>query len=140
MPARTRIIAVFSNPSFSGDQVGRAEPDAADVARKPVGVLAHHLHRVGAVGLEDAHRPGRADAMRVEKHHDLPDDLLVSPGRGYPPGSPGADPVDLPQPLRRGLDDVEDILAEMLDHAPCVDRADATHHSRAEILLDALER
>ena len=128
------------DPELPGDQVGRAEPDAADVTRKPVGVLAHHLHRVGAVGLEDANGPCRADAMLVEKHHDLPDDLLVSPGRGYPPGALGTDPFDLPQPLRRGLDDVEDVLAEMLHHAPCVDRADAPHHSRAEILLDALER
>ena len=30
-----------------GDRIGRLEPDAADVARQPVWVLAHHLDGIG---------------------------------------------------------------------------------------------
>jgi hypothetical protein len=67
-----------------GDQVGGAEADAADVLGQPVGVLAHHLHGVGAVGLEDPHGPGRAHAMLVQEDHDLPDHLLVGPAGGDP--------------------------------------------------------
>ena len=61
------------------DQIGGTEADAPDVAGQPVGVLAHDLHGIGAVGLEDAHRAGRADAVLVEEYHDLADPLLVPP-------------------------------------------------------------
>ena len=54
-----------------GDRVGGLEADAADVARQPIGVLGHDLDGVGAIGLEDPHRPRRADAMAVQEHHDL---------------------------------------------------------------------
>ena len=46
-----------------GDPVGGAEADAADVAGEPVGVLADDAHRLGAVGLVDAHRPRGADPV-----------------------------------------------------------------------------
>ena len=35
------------------------------------------LHGVDAVGPEDAHRPRRADGVRMQEHHDLADDLLL---------------------------------------------------------------
>ena len=64
-----------------GDRVGGLEADAADVARQPIRVLGHDLDGVGAVGLEDAHRPRRADAVAVQEDHDLAHDLLLGPGR-----------------------------------------------------------
>ena len=64
-----------------GDGVGRLEADAADIARQAIGVLGHHLDGVGAIGLVDAHRPCRADAIAVQEDHDLADDLLLGPGR-----------------------------------------------------------
>ena len=51
------------------DQIGGTEADAPDVAGQPVGVLAQDLHGIGAVGLEDTHRAGRADAVLVQEHH-----------------------------------------------------------------------
>ena len=65
---------------FHGNRVGGLEADAADIARQAIGVLRHHLHGVGAVGLVDTHRPRRADAMLVQEHHDLAHDLLLGPG------------------------------------------------------------
>ena len=42
----------------------------------------------------------------------------------------GPMPVDLAQPIGLGLDDVEHLLAERLDHLLGIDRADAADHAR----------
>ena len=107
--------------------------------RQAVGVFAHDLDRVRAIGLEDAHRPGRPDSMLVQKHHDLPDHFLVGPGRGDLVGALRSDALDLPQPLRLGLDDIEYVLAECLDHSLGVDRTDSADHAGAEIFLDPVQ-
>ena len=122
------------------DGVGGHEADAADVAGEPVGVLRHHLHGIGAVGPEYPHRPRRADAVAVQEHHDLADDLLLSPGVGDPLRPHLPDAGHLAQAFRLGLDDVEHLLAERPDKLAGVDRADAPDHAGAEILLDALDR
>ena len=122
------------------DCVGGLEADAADVAGQPIGVLGHDLDGVGAVGLEDAHRPRGADAVAVQEDHDLPDDLLLGPGAGDALGAHRADAGHLAQTIGLGLDDVEHLLAERLDHLLGVDRADAADHAGAEIFLDALDR
>ena len=128
------------DPELFRDHVGGAEPDAADIARQPVRVFAHDLDRIGAVGLEDAHRSRRADAMLMQEDHDLADHLLIRPGRGDLGRAHRADALDLPKPLGVGLDDVEHVLAELPDHALGVDRADTADHAGAEVLLDALDR
>jgi hypothetical protein len=58
---------------------------------RPVGVFGHDLDGVRAIGLEDANGPGRSDAMAVQEHHDLPNDLLLGPGVGDPLGTDSAD-------------------------------------------------
>jgi hypothetical protein len=63
-----------------GDGVGCLEADATDVSGQAVRVLRHDLHRVGAVGLLDTHRSRRPDAVAVQEHHDLADDLLLGLG------------------------------------------------------------
>ena len=122
------------------DQIGGTEADTPDVASQPVGILAHDLHGIGAVGLEDAHRAGRADAVLVEEHHDLADPLLVRPGRGDPVGPLRTDPLDLAQTRRIGLDDVEHVRAEQPHHAPGISRTDTPDHAGAEIFFDAFDR
>ena len=81
------------------DLVGALEADAADVAGEPVGVLGDHLDGVGAVGLEDPHRPRGADAVAVQEQHDLADHLLVGPALHDALGPLRADPADLAQAL-----------------------------------------
>ena len=120
--------------------VGGLEPDAADVARQPIWVLGHDLDGVGAVGLEDPHRPRRADTVAVQEHHDFPHRLLLRPG-GENAGSPNrSDAVDLAQPVRRCLDDVEHLVAEGAHELLGVDRANAADHAGREVLLDAVGR
>ena len=94
------------------DRIGRHEADAADVPGEPVGVLRHHLHGVDAVGPEYPHRPRRADAVAVQEHHDLADNLLLGPGVGDALRPHFSDARHLAQTFRLGLDHVEHLLAE----------------------------
>ena len=122
------------------DGVGGLEPDAADVARQPIGVLGHDLDGVGAVGLEDAHRPRRADTVAVQEHHDFPHRLLLGPG------GQNAGGANRPMPsTSRSRSGVASMTSNTFSpNAPHellgVDRADAADHAGGEILLDAVGR
>ena len=76
-PDQRRLL----DPELGRDLIGGAEADAADVAGQAVGVLADHLHGVGAVGLVDPHRPRGADAIGVQEQHDLADRPSAPPSR-----------------------------------------------------------
>ena len=130
---------VVGDAQSLGDGIGGLEPDAVDVQRQAVGVLPHPLHRLVAVGLVDAHRTGGADAMGLQKHHDLAHDLLLRPGAGHPLPALGPDALQLQQTFGLLLDDVEDLLAEGADQLAGEMRADALDHARAQVLLDAFE-
>jgi hypothetical protein len=132
-------MAVFSMPSFIAIASALLKPNPSDVSGKPIGILGHDLHSVRAVGLEDANRPRGADPITVQEDHDLPDDLLLGPGVRYPFGSNCADARHLTEPIGRGLDDVEDLFTEGLDHLLCVNGPDAPDHPGAEIFLDPLD-
>ena len=121
------------------DRIGALETDASDIPGKSIGVLGHDLHGVRAVGLEDANRPRGADPVAVKEDHDLPDDLLLGPGVRDPFGPHRSDPGDLTESIGLGLDDVEDLVPEGLDHLLGVDRADAADHPRAQIFLDPVD-
>ena len=96
------------------DRVGALETNASNITGKPIGILGHDLHGVGAVGLEDANRPRGSDPVAVKEDHDLPDDLLLGPGVRDPFGSNRADAGDLTESIGLGLDDVEDLLPKAL--------------------------
>ena len=123
-----------------GDRVGGLESDAPDVSREPIGILGHDLDGVGAVSLVDPHGASGADRMAVQEDHDLANDLLLGPCVGDALGAHPANPGHFAQPVWFGLDDVEHLLAERLDHLPGVDGADAADHAGAEVFLDAVDR
>src|SRR5215510_10286747 len=145
---RQRIGDASTNPDHRGlldaelrcDSVGGLEADAPDVTGQPVGVLGHNLDGVDAIGLEDAYRPRRADTMAVQENHDFPHRLLFSPG-GENAGSPNRpDAVDLAQPVRRRLDDVEHLLAEGAHKLLRINWANAPDHAGREVFLDSVGR
>ena len=123
-----------------GDRVGGLEADAADVARQAIGVFGHDLDGVRAVGLVDAHRPRRANTVAVQEHHDFPHRLLLGPGSGDAAGSHRPDAIDLTQPVRRRLDNVEHLLTEGAQEFSSVGRANAPDHAGREVLLDTVDR
>ena len=75
----------------------------------------------------------------MQEDHDLSDNLLLGPGVCDPSGPNGADARHLSKPIRLGLDDVEDLLREGLDHLLGVDRPDAPDHPRSQIFLDPVD-
>src|SRR5262249_44804731 len=79
--------------------------------RQPVGVVLHPRNGIRAVRLVDAHGARRAHAMAVQKHHDVANSLLLSPGRHHERCPFGADTVQLLQAGRRLCDDVEELSA-----------------------------
>ena len=85
----------FLDAELHGDRVGSLETNATNVAGEPVRVLRHDLDGVGAVGLEDPHCPGRADAVAVQEDHDLPHRLLFGPGGQNAGGTDRPDAIDL---------------------------------------------
>jgi hypothetical protein len=122
------------------DRVGALKTNPSNIPGKPIGVLSHDLHGVRAVGLEDANRPGGADPVAVKEDHNLPDDLLLGPSIRDPFGSNRANARHLPKAIGFGLDDVEDLIPEGLDHLLGVDRPDAADHPGAQISFDPVDR
>ena len=98
------------------------------------------LDGVGAVGLEDPYRPRRADAVAVQEQHDFPDGLLLGPGGENAGSANRSNAVNLAQPVRRRLDNVEHLLAEGAYEFLGVNRANASDHAGREVLLDSVGR
>ena len=122
------------------DLIGGAEADAADVASQAIRVLRDEPNGIGAIGLVDAHRARRADAVAVQEQHDLADDLLLGPAGDDPLRALRADAGHLAQAVGLLLDDVEHGFAEGAHELLRIDRPDAADHAGAEIFLDALDR
>src|SRR5271169_2472783 len=122
------------------DRVGGLESDAADILGQPVRVLGHDLDGVGAICLEDAYRPRGADTVAVQEDHYFPYGLLFGPGGENPGGTDRPDAIDLAQPIRLCLDDVEHLLAEGAHELLGVDRSHAPDHAGREVLLNSIGR
>jgi hypothetical protein len=152
MPVIHRLRKRVGNTSAHADQrrlldaklgrdlVGRSKADAADVAGQTVGVFRDQSDSIGAIGLVDAHRPRRADAVAVQEQHNLANHLLFGPAGDNPLRTLRADAGHFTQPTRLLLDNVEHGFTKGADELLGVDRPDATDHAGAEIFLDALDR
>ena len=126
-------------PSFIAS-VGGLEADPPNVPGQPIGILGHYLYGIGAIGLVDSDRPRSTDPVLVQEDHDLADDLLLGPGVRHAPGAHRTNPRHLAQPIRLGLDHVENLVAKRADQLLGVDRADPPDHAGAEIFFDAVYR
>ena len=76
--------------------------------------------------------------MAVQEQHDFPDGLLLGPGGENAGGANRPDALDLTQPVRRRLDDVEHLLAEGAYELLGVNRANAADHAGREVLLNSV--
>src|SRR5215213_2838002 len=121
------------------NRIRRLEADAAHVLGQPVRVLSHDLDGLITIGLENAHRSRRADAMRMQEDHDLPHRLLLGPPRHDARGSHGANSRNVGQTFGSGLNDLEGVNAKGSDDALGHGRSDAAHLTGGKILLNALD-
>ena len=100
----------------------------------------HDLDGIRTVGLVNADCPCSTNPMAVQEDHDLAHDLLLSPGIGDPFGADRANTRHLAQAIRLSLDRVKHLLTESTHKLFCVDRADASDHAGAQVLLDTVDR
>ena len=139
-PGPNALRRLLRHAHLHGDRVSRPKSDAFYVAGKPIGILGHHLNGVMAIGLEDAHRPRRADAVGVQEDHDVAHGFLLGPTRGDFPGAELADAGNLPQ-FSGAASMISNVASPK---APTILLAsvgtDAAHHAGAEVFLDALGR
>jgi len=76
----------------------------------------------------------------VQEDHDFAHGLLFGPGDENACRTNRPDAFDLAQAIRRGLDDVENLLAECANELLGVDGSYATDHTGRQISLDAVGR
>src|SRR6266550_7254395 len=116
-------MAVFSMPSFMAiaSAVLKPMPRISRASRYGFSVMT--WDGVGAIGLEDPHRPRGADTVAVQKDHDFPHSLLFGPGCENAGPANRPDAIDLAQSIRCGLDDFEHFLAKGADEFLGVDRS-----------------
>ena len=69
--------------------------------------------------------------MPLQKRHDLANNLLVGPTCSDPARALGSDTLDLKQPLRRVLDDLEHHLTEGTHQPLGKGRSDTPDETRA---------
>ena len=77
--------------------------------------------------------------MRLKKHHDLSDRLLISPTRGDPFDPFGAETVELQQSVWFILDDIEHVFAKRFDQRLGEVRTDTPDHAASQVFLDAVD-
>ena len=127
---------VAGDAELAGDRIGGAKPDAPDLVREAVRILAHHADRVLAVLLDDARGERTRDADAEQEHHHVLDVALRREHLRDRRRTCTADADDLGEPRRRALDDVERLDPELLDDPLRERRPDSGERLRAEKLLD----
>src|SRR5215472_16700542 len=76
----------------------------------------------------------------MQEDHDFAHGLLFGPGGENAGRTNRPDAIDFAQPIRAGLDDVENLLAECTNELLGVDGAHAADRAGREVSLDALNR
>ena len=122
---------VRSNAEPFGQLIGGLKPDAADVAREPIRVLADRLDRAFAVSLEDACGAQWAEPVGMQEQHDIAHRALLAPGGRDPSGEAPPDTRHFAQALWLALDHVEHLIAERCDQLLGQGAADAFDHARS---------
>ena len=62
---------IAANTDMAGEPVGKQKADAVHLLRQRIGIFSDLCDRICAVNPIDAQCQGSADAMALEKHHDI---------------------------------------------------------------------
>ena len=135
-PPSAIIKSVGRDPDILRDLVGAFEADTPDIGGKLIRVLLDHLDRAFFIKAINLDRIGRGNAVSLKKQHNRAYLALLIPGRLDLPDPLFADARYLRQLGRRLLDNVQRVLAELLDNPLRHDRPDALDHAGAEVFLD----
>ncbi len=138
------LRAALGQAQPEGDPVGEPEPHPVHLG-EAVRVLlddlqdVRHLLRLPALDAEvvgDAGCVGGGHPGALQQHHQLADLLVLLPGGEDLRAPRRPDQVHLQQSLRRGVDDVEGVLLELVDDSLGEPWPDALHQARREVPAD----
>ena len=118
---------ILGKAQLAGRGVGRHEADAPDVHGQAVGVLAHHVEGLAAVGAVDAHGIGGRDAVGLQKEQQIADAPVLGPAF-----------LDLLETLLAHALDLEQAFGLFVQHADGV-RAEGGHDASGHLLAHALD-
>jgi hypothetical protein len=93
-----------------------------------------------AVFFDEADALGCADAVGLEEHHDVAEGSLFFPCLFDLLGAFGTDAGDVAEFAGEVGDDVEGVLAKVVDNFVGVDFADAVDHAGCEVFADTVDR
>ncbi len=124
-------------PQSLSDAVGGFEANSINITFELIGIFLDSLKGCISIGFVDFDGQICADAMSVQKHHDLLDLFLLLPGDGDSLHAVTTNPRHLQQVSWGRLDHSECIFLESPDDTFSQFRTNALDHSRAEITLDA---
>ena len=133
------VGAFVGKAEVEGDFVGGEEADAVDFPGEAVGLGAEDVLGLVAVLFDEADALGRAYAVGLEEHHDVAEGALFLPGLFDLLGALGTNAGDVAEFGGKVGDDVEGVLAKVVDNFIGVDLADAVDHPGGEILPDAVD-
>ena len=118
---------ILGKAQLAGRGIGRHEADAPDVHGQTVGVLAHHVEGLAAVGAVDAHGIGGRDAVGLQKEQQVADAPVLGPAF-----------LDLLETLLAHALDLEQAFGLFVQHADGV-RAEGRHDAPGHLLAHALD-
>src|SRR5439155_12820092 len=119
--------------------IRRFKANTVNIQRQAIRILLYPDNGVIAVGLVNTDRARRPHSMRVQKDHDLSNDFLHLPGLDDPLLAFGTNAIEVGQPLRCLLNDVEYLLPKGLDQLFGKVWPNAFDHARAEVLFNTFE-
>ena len=122
-----------------GNFVSGFEAHAVNISGELVRVLLHSGERGVPVGFIDLDRQVGADAMTVQKEHDIFDLTLLLPGLGDLAGALGADIGHFAQALGLLFDDVEGFSTEVIDDTSGQFRTDPFNQPGAQVAFDPID-
>src|SRR5581483_11467769 len=132
-----RRSAVNAEPA--SQLVGGLETKAPYIGSQAIGIAFDQLDGLLAVCFVDAHRPAGADAVRLQKDHDVAHRLLFLPAFSNALDAARPNALDLLQKRRAFVDDLQRAFAEDSDDLLGEVRPDALNQTRTKIFLDALD-
>src|SRR5262249_45084637 len=122
-----------------GQRICSLKAEAPHVGGQAIGIGANDVQRLIAIRLVDADRPAGADAVGLEKDHDVAHGLLFLPALADALNAARADALDLVEVCWALVDDIKGALTEGLDDLPGEVWPDALDEPGAKIFLDAFQ-
>src|SRR5579871_187916 len=122
-----------------GQLIRGLETEAPNVGGQAIRIATHQFDGLVAIRFVDAHRPSSANAVGLQKNHDVAHRFLLMPAFANALDTPRTNSLNFLQKSRTFVNDLQGALAKDSDNLPGIVRPDALDQSGAEVFLDSLD-